>query len=197
MLGSMEKPIHFCSRCGKRRPVKGRKRCSLCQAAAREYDRKKKASTPAGICRRCGQQPSTAGYLQCTDCRSAGARGMREWRQRTGDYRNSYQRKRNRKRRELVINHYGGQCACCGEKTFEFLAVDHVKGGGDAHRMKVGSGSNMIEWVIKNDFPPIFQILCHNCNQAIGYYGHCPHETREVTSERTSAVSRPASCCGR
>lgn len=37
----------------------------------------------------------------------------------------------------------------------------------------------MVEWAIKNDFPDVFQVLCHNCNQAIGYYGSCPHKRDE------------------
>lgn len=35
----------------------------------------------------------------------------------------------------------------------------------------------MIGWIIKNKFPKKFQLLCHNCNQAIGYYGSCPHRS--------------------
>ena len=173
----MEPATKFCSRCGKQRPIKGSRRCKKCQIAARDWERKKKASIPAGTCRKCGKRQTDAGYLQCGSCRQTGAQEMFRWRQRTGDRSKIYQRSWNRKRRKIVIKHYGGKCKCCGENTFEFLAVDHKEGGGDAHRREVGSGGKMIEWVIKNDFPPIFQILCHNCNQAIGYYGSCPHKT--------------------
>ena len=27
-------------------------------------------------------------------------------------------------------------------------------------------------------FPPGYQVLCHNCNQAKGFYGKCPHQTK-------------------
>jgi hypothetical protein len=83
----------------------------------------------------------------------------------------------HRRRRETVIAHYGGRCACCGETEFEFLAIDHTNGGGEQHRAEVGQGSNMIGWLIDNGFPDGFRVLCHNCNQALGYYGRCPHET--------------------
>ena len=179
ILAGMETYPKFCTRCGKQRPVKGRKRCGKCQEEAREYQRKKKETIPAGVCRKCGKRTALAGYRQCAHCRQILAGGMRKWRKSTGDHWNRYQRDRNRKRRRRVIEHYGGECACCGEKTFEFLAVDHINGGGDAHRRKVGSGSNMIEWIITSNFPDIFQVLCHNCNQAIGYYGSCPH--RDIT----------------
>ena len=37
-------------------------------------------------------------------------------------------------------------------------------------------GSTLHKWIKDNNFPDGFQILCHNCNQAKGYYGICPHE---------------------
>jgi hypothetical protein len=88
-----------------------------------------------------------------------------------------YMRGWHRARRLRVIEEYGGACACCGEDTFLFLAIDHKNGGGEKHRAKVGQGSHMVDWVIKNNFPDDFQILCHNCNQARGYYGTCPHQS--------------------
>ena len=172
-------PTKFCTRCGKQPPVKDQQRCEKCQKSAREYHRRKKETIPIGVCRKCGKRHTLAGYLQCTHCRQIQAEAMGRWRESNTEHSKIYQRDRNRKRRRRVIEHYGGECACCGEKTFEFLAVDHINGGGDAHRRKVGSGSNMIEWIITSNFPDIFQVLCHNCNQAIGYYGSCPH--RDIT----------------
>ena len=59
----------------------------------------------------------------------------------------------------------------------EFLSIDHVSGGGQAHRAKVTGHKNgpIIPWIIKNDFPDMLQILCHNCNMAKSSYGKCPH----------------------
>lgn len=62
---------------------------------------------------------------------------------------------------------------------YEFLAIDHEDGGGNEHRRQITggrAGDAMVRWLILNDFPPGFRVLCHNCNQAIGYYGYCPHE---------------------
>jgi hypothetical protein len=101
---------------------------------------------------------------------------MRNWCARNAEHSREYQRQRNRSRRETVLEHYGGCCGCCGEETFEFLAVDHENGGGTAHRAEVGAGTKMIDWIIANEYPDGFRVLCHNCNQAIGYYGRCPHE---------------------
>ena len=83
-----------------------------------------------------------------------------------------------RARRITVLQHYSGSeipyCACCGESRIEFLAVDHINGDGAEHRKKYPG--NMFVWLIKNNFPDGFQILCHNCNLSRGFYGYCPHE---------------------
>lgn len=76
-----------------------------------------------------------------------------------------------------VIIHYGGnppQCACCGEKTYEFLCIDHINGGGGKHRKSFKNGHYM-NWIRKN-YPKDLQVLCHNCNMAKGFYGQCPHQ---------------------
>jgi hypothetical protein len=89
--------------------------------------------------------------------------------------------KRYRMRVRLAgLRAYGGElpaCRCCGESTLEFLALDHIDGGGNAHRKSVRSTSvaSMYEWAKRNGYPPIFQVLCHNCNMAKGFYGRCPH----------------------
>lgn len=91
--------------------------------------------------------------------------------------------------RKRVLDHYGHKCACCGESTYEFLAIDHVNNDGFAHRREIfggnqGKGSkSMCVWLIKNNFPPGFQILCHNCNNAKGFYGECPHVKEKVRLE--------------
>jgi hypothetical protein len=105
---------------------------------------------------------------------------MQQFRSRHGEKARAYQRDFNLERRKRVLQHYGGHCECCGEKQFEFLALDHKDGGGNAHRKEVKQrGANMIGWVIQNNFPPMFRVLCHNCNSAIGFYGSCPHQAAQ------------------
>ncbi|MBD0372781.1 MAG: hypothetical protein ICV60_18195 [Pyrinomonadaceae bacterium] len=72
---------------------------------------------------------------------------------------------------------YGGQCACCGESALEFLAIDHVNGGGSKQRRELKRrGVNFYRWLKKQGFPQgEYQALCHNCNMAKGFYGECPH----------------------
>ncbi len=80
-----------------------------------------------------------------------------------------------------IFDAYGNKCACCGENTYEFLAVDHIHGGGNQHRKKItgrgGGGGAFYRWLRNNGFPKDdFRLLCHNCNLARAFYGKCPHE---------------------
>ena len=128
--------------------------------------------------------------------------GQRRWyqenRERAYQYRREYYAKhkehleelhsRNRRRqyrewREAVINHYGGKCACCSETILEFLSIDHINGGGNKHRKEIGipgGGAHFYKWLIKNNYPAGFRILCMNCNTAMGFFGYCPHQTLPV-----------------
>lgn len=86
-------------------------------------------------------------------------------------------RRARRKRRAEVIARYGGKCACCGEDHLEFLAIDHVNGGGTAHRREVGKGDVFYKWLKAAGYPTEgYRVLCHNCNLSLGFYGYCPHQ---------------------
>jgi hypothetical protein len=80
--------------------------------------------------------------------------------------------------RDQVFDHYGRHCQCCGEDQPEFLGMDHVFGGGNKHRREANltNSTDLFLWIIRHDFPPDFQTLCHNCNLAKGFYGECPHK---------------------
>lgn len=82
------------------------------------------------------------------------------------------------KRRTQVLAAYGNVCACCSETTPVFLAIDHIAGGGTKHRKTLTSDSSHVlyQWLKRNDYPPGFQVLCHNCNWAKHALGRCPHQ---------------------
>ena len=89
----------------------------------------------------------------------------------------SNKRYRQNKRLE-ILEHYGKICKCCGETQLEFLTIDHINNDGAQHRRDLGKGASSYNvWldIIRNGFPPDFQILCMNCNWAKGKYGKCPH----------------------
>lgn len=79
--------------------------------------------------------------------------------------------KQNRKyiesRKRKVFEHYGGsKCGMCEIDDFDVLTVDHINCGGTKHRrsFKNYDGQAIYRWIIKNNFPKGFRILCRNCN---------------------------------
>lgn len=128
----------------------------------------------AGLCASCGKVAVAKGQVRCDGCRTA----RREHYKRNVEQCRVYSKDYLKKRRLLVLEHYGNKCACCGEAQYEFLAIDHIDGNGNAHRKAISNGrknGHIYGWLIKNEFPKGFQILCHNCNLAKGFYGVCPH----------------------
>ena len=95
--------------------------------------------------------------------------------------------KANNERRKLkleIISNYGNQCACCGEKRYEFLCIDHINGDGKQHRKSLGSSSKMYTDIKRQGFPKDrFRLLCHNCNMSFGFYGFCPHVLEKERTE--------------
>jgi len=101
-------------------------------------------------------------------------------------YRQQFDRGRYARLRDKVLEHYGKKCVCCGETRKEFLALDHKNGEGQKHRRELGGGAfRMYRWAVRNGYPDTFQILCHNCNMALGCCGYCPHQ-KEKTEQRAS-----------
>lgn len=98
--------------------------------------------------------------------------------------------KNHKLERLACIKHYGNVCACCGESEYEFLSIDHIGGGGTQHR-KTGV-SKICRWLIKNKFPQGFRILCHNCNQAIGFHGSCPHAKQRAPGIQAPQLQQSA-----
>ena len=93
------------------------------------------------ICVKCGL-PAPSGIC-CNLCKAKAIARM------------SKLRKANRIK---VIQHYGGECVYCGEKTIQFLTVDHINGGGTRHRRDILKGS-IDPWLIKNNDPNGYQLL--------------------------------------
>jgi hypothetical protein len=100
---------------------------------------------------------------------------------------NAYSKAWRDNARRTILYHYSGgdiKCVCCNEREYEFLAIDHINNDGAAHRKEVNvkGGIDMYVWIMKNEFPPMFQILCHNCNWSKRHpSGQCIHKRTEVT----------------
>ena len=141
------------------------------------------------VCTTCDvAKPSTQEYFyhqrsqrdgfqsECKECHNS--RGEK----RSKKEMNRQSRDSKRRLRYEVLTHYCNgipKCACCGESHVEFLALDHIHGGGNKHRKEISAfGSEFYSWLKNNGWPndPPLQILCHNCNLAKGFYGTCPHQ---------------------
>ena len=106
-------------------------------------------------------------------------------------------KKRIDEKRLKILQHYSKRlsksdipcCRCCGLKShIEFLAIDHIAGkkqmDSERELLKLGYSSSkrgqvLRNWIIKNNFPKGFQVLCHNCNYAKGIEKNnnkCPHQ---------------------
>lgn len=64
------------------------------------------------------------------------------------------------------------KCFCCGEKSIQFLAVDHINGLGSQIRRenyRLKDRVKLLDEVQQNWAKVLdYQILCHNCNWAKG-----------------------------
>jgi hypothetical protein len=132
----------------------------------RFYDKRRQN----GQCTRCGDA-ATPGRTHCAPC---------------SQYLSEANSARLRAIREKVIEGYGGCCACCGQTGYEFLSIDHCEYRACEERKKFGrllTTTQLCLKIIRENFPKTFQILCHNCNMALGIYGFCPHhpEVRRST----------------
>jgi len=81
-------------------------------------------------------------------------------------------RERSRNQRLECLYHYSNgtmQCKICSESHYEFLTTDHIHNNGTEHRKQI-KGS-IYKWLIKNNFPEGYQILCWNCNLTKGFFG--------------------------
>ncbi|MBA7590761.1 hypothetical protein ES708_32898 [subsurface metagenome] len=150
------------------------------------------------LCIKCKNEKDESEFVERKDsstgrrrwCKDCNRRYQREWMRRrragteplgfTPEAQKLYSRIWGQNLRRKAIEHYGGKCACCGETIFEFLAIDHINGGGNRHRKSIKG--NFYLWLKRMNYPEGFQVLCNNCNISKGLYGYCPHE-REAKSK--------------
>ena len=76
--------------------------------------------------------------------------------------------------RESVYAHYGSSCSCCGEALLDFLTIDHINGNGAKHR-KTLDAPNIYTWLVRNNYPEGYRVLCFNCNCVATRVEVCPH----------------------
>jgi hypothetical protein len=157
------------------------KQCHSARAKAKWRESGYAASVTEQVCSGCGQLKPSAAFKTnkwrqagiTALCRTCIAETQVAWRN---------------KQRQKVLEAYGGRCECCGENRAEFLAIDHVDGGGGKHRRELGKDSQrMYTYLRRLNYPREgFRLLCHNCNCSRGFYGYCPHEREGAILEAAS-----------
>jgi hypothetical protein len=114
--------------------------------------------------------------------RAATRQSVARWREAHPDSVAEQRQKHISKLKAAVLDHYGHACACCG--AMERLTVDHVHGDGDVHRAEVGGGWAIYRWLVNNDFPEGFQILCRPCNASKKRAMHCRLDHNDDVAKR-------------
>ena len=95
------------------------------------------------------------------------------------DSKAAYQQRYRFKLKNKIFTNYGCKCTCCGEANSVFLTIDHRNNNGSEHRKQINqtSTTTTYRWIIKNNYPKEFQVLCWNCNITKHIYGKCPHQS--------------------
>ncbi len=142
-------PRTKCRRCG--RGSDGGFCSEKCRLAFNEARRLRRVDRKArGLCSQCGKK-AVRGKTLCKE-------HARRWAE-------SNKRSWDRIKLAAFAGYGGPVCNCCGTTVLAFLTIDHTEGGGRQHRLKNRLlGSQLYRWLIRNNFPPGFRVLCHNCN---------------------------------
>lgn len=96
---------------------------------------------------------------------------------------NVYFVKYNLNKKQKVISHYSHgtmKCALCNENRIYALVIDHIDGGGCEHLKNVG---NIYTWLIKNNYPDGYQVLCQNHNKEKARINN-EYNRKKLVSER-------------
>lgn len=130
---------------------------SSCKGCKEKFKKRVVDAVSAGLCSRCLKNPLHSGKC-CRECISK----LKDSREEI---------------RDMVFCAYGGyECVCCGESEKSFLSIDHIENNGNLLRKEQGSGNPFYKWLIKNEYPEGYQVLCMNCQFGKSKFGICPHK---------------------
>lgn len=159
-------------------------RMSDCHPEIRHYAR--------GLCLACYRKlkadPSAYGRATCHPDKPHVARGLcatcysnaryARKAEEERDKQSGYRKQTRRRLREEMLDAYGRHCACpkCPETNPAFLTIDHIGGGGVAHRKEINSGDGLLRRIRDEGYPADkYRLLCMNCNLLTKGGRTCPH----------------------
>jgi hypothetical protein len=163
---------HICATCGEKyMSCSNGKYCPKCKKSHKpQCNKTRKAKCPV-----CGKIKIVRGNntLYCADCRPDAYRALSKLNRELKKNDPVWQKRCNERRREArqktkhqIVEHYTkGKMCCqmCGENYFPMLQVDHIKENGFEERKNL-HGSDFFRYIIRNNFPDDYQILCAVCN---------------------------------
>lgn len=161
--------LGLCADCGNG-PLVSKTLCGPCLQKKRNLGLvARQGLTDQGLCWNCGENPALPDSHICLICQTKDAA------ERVADKQHAHAK-------------LGGCCQCChpweSEWRYDFLQIDHMNGNGGEERRsgRDDKGAGLCKQLIKRDFPPGYQLLCANCNSAMGLRkgkkkrNLCPHE---------------------
>lgn len=102
-------------------------------------------------------------------------------------YNSKIKQEKRLEKRVTVLSHYSGGgdpiCFRCNEKEFAFLTVDHIDG---VKHNDGRAGFTLIGYLIRNNFPDGYQILCGNCN----WLKHIENLEKKILSTKKENLRR-------
>ncbi|MGH3304891.1 MAG: hypothetical protein ACRDOK_25130 [Streptosporangiaceae bacterium] len=162
-----------CSKCGQTRPLADFSRCSASSDGLDRWCRECKARSyqawaaghrpPATRTPRLGRSATLARQAQW---REVNREKLRQQERDRYDANREQVLAQLREYREKALEHYGRSCACCG--STDHPEIDHIHGGGTAHRRVLGisGGYWFCKWLADQGFPDGYQTLCRPCNRS-------------------------------
>lgn len=186
------KALGKCKECGSTDLVT-QTQCGVCKEKRKHRDKEKQQTRiKSGLCKQCGIKKVYTKTL-CKKCskwfHNAFKRrkelGLCSCGQPTVNNKTRCQiclDKQNKKCKEIKKQAYAGYggfiCNCCRVTEEAFLSLDHIANDGAKQRQTKHpyGGINLYRWIVANNFPQIFQILCHNCQWGKRIHGVCPHK---------------------
>ena len=143
----------ICPVCGQHALAKNKKtakRMALCEwCLARRNERRREVRRERikkGLCGTCRTNRPRANRTRCQRCIDN-------------------HKKVHKRNRQIVFAAYGGFiCAMCKHDDDEVLTIDHIHDDGNWLRRLVPAQRNdFYRWLIRNNFPKEYQVLCRNC----------------------------------
>ena len=149
----------LCMYCGVEPARKGVKTCVVCY---NKFKATRESLKSRGICPRCQKNPIKKGRGTCEVCLK-----------RQLDIRN---RDAKKERYDSLYGLTNGQLRCtnCGLPFYEVLQVHHLGNNGKKHREKIHKGTSIHRFIIKQNFPTDYLVLCSNCHDFWHKEGQLP-----------------------